>query len=1634
MTGTRTAARFGAAALAACLLALAGCQKRSDGVPELQSQAPIDARAQVEGFGLVAAGRGFSDGELALQLEFSRALVASQAFDELLAVTGPKGEVVSGGWVLDEGAKILRFPYVQAGQGYTVRLRAGLAAADGSRLGKALEQKIYTGPMEPAAAFASQGSVLPARETRGLPVVSVNVPEVDVEFLRVRDAEVANFFVNYQRGGRRSGWDLAENRWSKRKAITQMADSVYANRFVLGGGENERLLTYLPVQNITELRPAGLYFAIMRRVGDYEGRYETAIFFVSDIGLHVRAYGDRVLVHTASLQSGKALGGVALEILDNAGRTVAKAATDEKGLALVGYEIDAAHVLVARQGGDVSLLPFNQPALDLSEFAVAGRPQAWFNVYAWSGRDLYRPGETIRIAALLRDHDGRLVKPQPLFMVLRQPDGRIYTESRLEPAEGGYVEWSQALPPEAPTGRWPVEFRTAPGAGEVVQSLTLRIEEFLPERMKLELTAPANLRPGSPLSLGVEGAYLYGAPAADSRFTARLALGVATHPVAAFPDYFFGDPTVALPREPQDVVDAKLDAQGRLAVDIPLPEEVGKAATPVAAIVTGSLYETGGRPVVRSLERVVWPAQALVGARPLFDPKEGAPASGNAGFELIRSGPDGKLVAANGLNVALVRELRDYHWRHDDGGWGYDYTARYETIATQTVAARGDGAQRVDFPVEWGEYRLEVTDPATKLTMRYPFVAGWSWNDQNRGLDARPDKVKVALERTGYRAGDKMKVTVTPPNPGPGLLVVESDRLLHVEPIDARPGSTFELTVGKDWERHDVYLTVLVFRGGTAASKVTPARAVGVAHVPMERGDRSVPVTIAAAKQVEPELPLPVTIEAPALAGRAAWATVSAVDVGILNVTRFPVPDAAAHFFAPRRLGVDAYDLYGRVIESYEGGTARLRFGGDIALDTLPQARRPTARVQTVDLYSGPVQLDARGKATVNLAVPDFNGTLRVAALIFTDDRYGHAATETIVRAPVLAELSAPRALAPGDRSTVTVDLQNFTNAAGEFTVRLATEGPIAVDGESRRVSLAPDAKATLGFDIRGKDGAGLGVLGLRVEGGKRRIDRRYEVAVRPAWGAVVRSSAATVNPGGTLTLGTDLASGLMPGTVSARLTLSAVPPIPFARALQDLLDYPYGCVEQTVSRGYAALLLDADSARRMGFAGLDADERRRRMEGTIARLASLQAANGHFSMWGSGDSSVPVLTPYIAEFLLHARDEGFDVPESLLQKTLERLNENLLTGGLPFYGYAQADHLRFAYQAHAGYVLARVNRAPLGTLRALYDNERAKAVTPLPLLHLGLALTLQGDKGRGDEAIGEAFTKQDDRSGWLGDYGSSIRDEALMLALLREHKRTDRGQDTRLLALSRELQARAAERYVWYSTQEQVALARLGRALSLDAGRSFGGQLAVGGETSALAQGRAASRDFPHADLAAGVHFVAQAEAPVFASIDVAGVPSVAPAADSRHIAIERRWYRTDGTRWTPGPLREGELLVAAISVEAAESLPDALVVDLLPAGLEVENLNLADRKQWEGVTIEGVTLNERGSAADLQHEEFRDDRYVAAIRLEGGAKARLFYLVRAVTPGTYTVPPPQVEDMYRPNLRGVGRAVPAAVTVVPP
>jgi uncharacterized protein YfaS (alpha-2-macroglobulin family) len=904
--------------------------------------------------------------------------------------------------------------------------------------------------------------------------------------------------------------------------------------------------------------------------------------------------------------------------------------------------------------------------------------------------------------------------------------------------------------------------------------------------------------------------------------------------------------------------------------------------------------------------------------------------------------------------------------------------------------------------------------------------------------------VKLALDKARYRAGDTMQVTVTPPHDGPGVLLVESDHLLYTQNIQAKAGATFSIPVTKDWERHDVYVVALVFRGGDASEHTTPARAMGIEHVTMDRNDRRIPLKIDAPAMMRPGNPLNVTVQANGLAGQHAYVTLSAVDQGVLNITNYPVPDAWAWMFAKRALGVDAYDLYSRVIEAMDGAAAKLRYGGDMSGKGLPHAARLNPHVQIVDLFTGPVAFDAQGKATLQVQVPDFNGSLRLAALAYTDERFGNADGNITVRAPLVVEPSTPRVMAADDKAQISLDLRNLSGKDGVAKISVKGGDLIKIDNATRDVPLKDGTSTTLLMPVTATGGAGVATVDIHAQLNDYQVDRHFEFAVRPAWPEQVTTVPMAIEDGKATHLDGSL-TGLIPVTVHTQLTLSTLPPLPYSTALRMLLLYPYGCIEQTTSKGYAALYMDEKTAKALGTNGLNDAARQAAVEGALARIASFQASNGHFSFWGGTSPIETFITPYVVDFMLDARDAGFAVPQDVLQKSLQRLSDDLLAGGHPYFDYEHHDHLRIADEAYSGFVLARVNRAPLGTLRAIFDNDRQKLVAPLPLVHLGVALKLMGDNERAQKAIDEAFAWNKERPWYLGDYGSDLRDLATMVALTHTYGMNKPAYDAKLIDWARNATAnvRATQEkipyYYWswsyLSTQEQVAIARVAHAFDAGSNTPLSASLVVGGKSEQVPTDKFLwTRNLTPAELASGVSVQPDSKATVFASFDIAGIPTKAPPADASQVDVRRAYFTTDGKAWTGDTLKEGDTLIVELTIEARMNMPDALVTDLLPGGLEVENLNLSGAQQWAGVVIDGISLDQHTGAADIVHEEYRDDRYDAALKLQRGNAAHVFYLVRAVTPGTYTVPPPLVEDMYRPAVRGIGAIPLTQLKVVEP
>ena len=114
--------------------------------------------------------------------------------------------------------------------------------------------------------------------------------------------------------------------------------------------------------------------------------------------------------------------------------------------------------------------------------------------------------------------------------------------------------------------------------------------------------------------------------------------------------------------------------------------------------------------------------------------------------------------------------------------------------------------------------------------------------------------------------------------------------------------------------------------------------------------------------------------------------------------------------------------------------------------------------------------------------------------------------------------------------------------------------------------------------------------------------------------------------------------------------------------------------------------------------------------------------------------------------------------------------------------------------------------------------------------------------------------------------------------------------------------------------------------------------------------------------------------------------------------------------------------MMVVVLDVTAKEPVRDALIVDFLPAGLELENQNLSN-SSVNLSSIPGIAHLMKGDdVSDIKYQEYRDDRYVAAVNLN--YRKRLVYLVRAVTTGDYVIPYPYVESMYRPERFAIGQS----------
>ncbi len=1599
-------------------------------------QAELDKLAAEHGFRMTDYRTDSDAAAPRVCLQFSETLARGQIdFAKFVSVGGKDPASVA------PENKQLCLDGLKHGERYEIQLKAGLPSDIGEKLAKNVEIAVYVPDRKPSVRFTGRAYVLPSRGQQGIPVVSINTASVAVEIYRIGDRNLSALLQSGDMERQLSSYDIETIQ-------TRSGEKIYAGELPVTSKLNAEVVTAVPVGDAVGTLKPGAYVMIAKPVHktSQENASASQWFVVSDLGLTAFTGGDGIHAFVRSLAETNPVAGAKVRLIARNNEVLATGESNAQGyvrfapgLAKGEGGLQPAILIAEKAGGaEYAFLDLTTAAFDLSDRGVKGReaPGA-IDGYLFAERGVYRPGETVHMTGLTRDSAGRAVTA-PMTLIVSRPDGVEHRRIVLTDKGLGGRSTDLALTSAAMTGTWRARLHTDPAAPAIAQSAFL-VEDFMPERLDMTLKAPEGaLQPEVTKSLRVDGKYLYGPPAAGLALEGDIIVKPSTADLPDLSGYRFGlaDETVNAVRQPlANLVNTAADGSAEVPLTLPAIPDTAK---PLEAQVVLRLREPGGRGIERTLTMPVATARNRIGIKTAFKADELGEDNANARFEVVHLDADGKRAAVSGANWHLMRLETNWQWYSRDGSWSYESVTITRKVASGSIDIAADKPAEITAPVGYGRYRLEVTTSGAAATASsVAFNAGWFASADNPDS---PEALDVALDKASYKPGETAKLRIASKHAGTALIAVLGAGLSEMREVAVPKGGTeVQLTVGADWGA-GAYVTTLMYRPTDEALKRMPGRALGLAWLGIDQAQRTLSVAIGTPDKVKggKDVSIPLTIGG-LNTGEDARVTLAAVDVGVLNVTSYKSPAPQNWFYAQRRLGMEIRDFYGRLIDGMRAERGALRSGGDGSGGVEMQGAPPVENI--VSLYSGIVNVDKDGKASVSFALPDFNGSVRLMAVAWSADKVGSADKTMVVRDEIAVTLTSPRFLTLGDEARLTLDMHNVDGPAALYQMTIERSAADAENAPRERITekaidFKTGAKSIERIALKPKD-VGLYAYDVRVAGpGGIDIKRRLTIDVKPPAGDIKRTTVAKLTAKtGKLTLSKDLLADLIENRTRINLSAGAQARFDVGGLLTQLDRYPYGCAEQTVSRALPLVYANAVAAR----IGIGNDKAlKERVQKAIDHVFSMQDSSGAFGIWGPATPDL-WLSAYVSDFLTRTREAGFEVRPQAFTLALDRLQN--------FVAYAQDFEKGGEDRAYALYVLARNGRAPIGDLRYYADTRLDRFATPLAKAQIGAALAMMGDKTRAERAFTAAIVDLSGATSSLsrGDYGSGLRDGAALLTLASETG-IAKSEAPRLVDVI--AKAYAARGYT--STQEQAWMLLAANALASEQAQS---RLLIDG---APVQGPLL-RPLTPAQIGkdGGLVIANGGDADIDVVVSVIGAALTPEPAVSKGFTITRSYYMLDGkevdlasAKGGKSTVAQNERLVVVVKVETKEQGGRVLLVDRLPAGLEIENPRLVQSGDVKSLGWLAGTLS-------AEHAEFRDDRFVAAFNLfaktgqtsgnaeeseaeeapaqgttgtgeasgtaneKGGAvrTAAAAYIVRAVTPGSFVHPAATVEDMYRPD-----------------
>ncbi|MEW6279645.1 MAG: alpha-2-macroglobulin family protein, partial [Candidatus Eremiobacterota bacterium] len=1286
-----------------------------------------------------------------------------------------------------------------------------------------------------------------------------------------------------------------------------------------------------------------------------------------------------------------------------------------------------------------------------------------YRAHAFTERGLYRAGEEVYLKGAIRElRTGKFLIPE-----LKQLDYKLM-DSRDQLVETGVVKVTDfgsfdhtvKIAAGAPTGYYSMYYYL-PGEGRLslkedsnvspVCYEGFRVEAFRPAQFEVKVeTDKTSYVYGDKARASLAGRYLFGgAMKGDSvKWVARA------EPLSFSPPGWEGfdfGPATWLDEEPAEEPktlvsgEGALDDEGKqeLEVDLSGLTYQGSAALVVEGTVTSaSRQQISGRATV-----LAHPGAYLIGLRP----KSSFNAAGSTvAVEVVTTDPEGKAQSGNKIALELVR--RDWHSvRRVEGGGSYRWvtTVEDQKVADTSVDTAENPVLANLTPDKPGFYLVRATgkDAAGHLVTSVTtfYASGAEYVAWARGEN---DTIELVADKKGYKPGETARILVKSPYEKCTALVTVERELVMRRFVTELNGSapTVEIPI-KSEDLPNVFVSVMLISGRVSDGSFSdtgedlgkPSFKVGYVDLPVDTGEKHLKVTVKSDREeYRPGDTVTLDLEVLDHQGKPVVAEVdlAVVDRGVLNLIQYETPDLFGPFYGPRPLRINTAETRVDVIGLRSYGTKGETDGGGGGAEgaDLREDFKATA------FWDARVITDKDGRQKVTFTLPDNLTSFRIMATAQTKgSSFGAGESEFKVNKPLQLLPSTPRFVRQNDEFQAGVLVHNHTQTAGTAQVSVQVTGLDATGPTSSSVYLGAGQEEEVLFKFvarplapapRGAQAAppGEATFSFHAQMGTQKDGLKLNLPVQLP---VPTETVATTGS----TEAAEAAEGLMldskpaPGVGGLTVTVSSTVLSGLSGAMEYIETYPYGCLEQRLTRIAPHVLLPELMKT---WRGGTTPAEREAVQAALDQLGGFQAPSGGLMLWPSSTTVNDYLTVYALDILDRARKDGYKV-DMAVYNGVRGYVKRIPSASDFDYPYSEPEKL--IVRAYAVSVLAGVGVRDVASFDQLLDERRG---APLEAqVHLYRAASrLQADRAilkklrdgltsRIRVEADAAYFEEKDADTYYWVYGSNLRLTAQILGALLE---TDpqfqyAPQVVKWLLVKQRFGH-------WGSTADDITVLA---ALDLyqrtfeKADPNFEvevqlGDLEVLSEVFRGRQARVVEKQVPATGLSSGkVPLVFRKDGPgrlyYTARLKYAPEGDVPPRDEG--FCILKQVTPLEGSPSADPTLKAGQVYRVTLSVVTPQERHFVVLDDPIPGGVEVVQTSFATESDELRRALEHSALDHYWGGT-FNHFEIHDDRVLLFADYLTAGEHKYEYLIRAGYPGTYDQPAAHAEEMYHPEVFG--------------